>query len=202
MTREHFISAPSVSRETLMKLRQYAALARQWNEALDLFAPTSINAFWMRHILDSLQLLPLIPRSADTAIDIGSGGGLPGLVLAIALAPDLEFTLIEANRRKAAFLREAARVTDTKLTIAASRVEDQDIGADVVTARALAPLSRLLAMAFPHLNQGGICLFPKGASASTEIEQCTRTWLFDVDCIPSRTHRDATILRVANLRPK
>ncbi len=133
-------------------------------------------------------------------MDIGSGGGLPGLVLAIAT--DLEFTLVESNRRKAAFLLEAARITGTTVKVAASRLKYLDTRVDLITARAVAPLPRLLEMAFPHLHQDGTCLFPKGASIAAELKESARAWQFEVEHFPSVTNSEATILRVANLRPR
>ena len=154
--------------DTEDRLRAYADLLATWTRRINLVAPADIPHIRSRHIEDSLRLVPLIPPSATHAIDLGSGAGLPGLVLAIATG--LPFHLVESDRRKAAFLREAARITQAPATIHNTRIEALDLPpAPLLTARALAPLPALLALATPHLAPGGTMLFPKGARAAEEI---------------------------------
>ncbi len=170
---------PGVSRETLERLHAYAALLEKWTAAINLVGAPDRGQIWSRHVLDSLRLLPLIPDGATRGIDLGSGAGLPGLVLAIATG--IPFALIESDRRKAAFLQEAARITAALVQVHCARIEAVPLPpAPLVTARALAPLDALLALAAPLLAPGGTALFPKGARAGEELEQARRTWRMEV----------------------
>ncbi len=177
----------------------FERLLRQWNPRINLVAAASLDHLWHRHIEDSLQLAPFLPQTGD-AIDIGSGAGFPGLILAIATG--LPFLLVEADQRKAAFLREAARATATTVEIAACRVEAVRRTADIVTARALAPLPRLLALAAPILKPTGACLFLKGADAMAELAAARTAWRFTAEQHPSRTHPDGVILRLHGIMPE
>lgn len=169
---------PGVSRETLDRLRAYAALLEKWTAAINLVGSADRGHIWSRHVEDSLRLLPLIPSGTARGIDLGSGAGLPGLVLAIASG--IPFDLIESDRRKAAFLQEAARITAAPVQVHAARIEAVTLPpAPLVTARALAPLDTLLALAAPLLVPGGTALFPKGARVTQELEQARRTWRMD-----------------------
>ena len=159
------LAALNVSRETTARLDAYAALLAKWNPAINLVARSTMTDFWTRHILDSAQLFDLAPPGARHWADLGSGAGLPGLVIAI-LAPertlDLRVTLIDSDQRKAAFLIAALRETGVRAEVRAERIEDlAPLGADIITARALAPLPVLLAYAERHLSAGGAALFPK-----------------------------------------
>ena len=170
---------PAVSRETLDRLHSYAAMLEKWTAAINLIGPADRGDIWSRHIGDSLRLLPLIPPGTSRGIDLGSGAGLPGLVLAIASG--IPFDLVESDRRKATFLQEAARVTGARVQIHAARIEVVELPpAPLVTARALAPLNALLALAAPMLALGGTALFPKGARAAEELEQARQTWRMNV----------------------
>ena len=169
---------PPVSCETRDRLRAYAALLEKWTATINLVSAADRGHIWSRHVEDSLRLLPFIPPGATRGADLGSGAGLPGLVLAIASG--LPFDLVESDQRKAAFLREAARVTAAPVQVHAVRIEASALPpAPLVTARALAPLSQLLALAAPLLAPGGTALFPKGARAAEELEQARRTWRMD-----------------------
>ena len=170
--------------QTIERLQTYATLLATWTRRINLIAPADIPHIWPRHIEDSLRLLPLIspgiPPGAARAIDLGSGAGLPGLVLAIATG--IPFDLVEADQRKAAFLREAARLTAAPATIYPVRIETCTLPpAPLVTARALAPLSQLLPLAAPLLAPGGRMLFPKGARAAAEIAAARETWSFTLE---------------------
>lgn len=195
--------ASRVSRETLERLETYDALLRKWQPKVNLIANATLDEVWSRHILDSLQLLDLAPPGAAVWLDLGSGGGFPGLVCAIC-ARDLgltaRFELIESDTRKCAFLREVARLTGTPVIIHNARIEVvPPIGADIVSARALAPLPRLLDWAERHLAHGGTCLLQKGARHGLELETARADWQMDVDVLPSVTAPDAVILRIRNL---
>ncbi len=189
---------PGVSRETQDRLETYAALLARWNRRINLVAANDLPRLWPRHIEDALQLMPFIPAGTDALTDLGSGGGLPGLVLAIASG--LPVTLVEADQRKCAFLREAARTVQARATIVASRIEDANLPrATLITARALAPLDRLLGLAAPHLAPGGTCVFLKGASVQDELTVARRQWHMQASLSPSRTDAQGTILVVTDL---
>jgi len=161
-------------------LRAYAELLGRWTAKINLVSRGDEGQIWQRHVLDSLRLLPLIPAGTARAIDLGSGAGLPGLVL--AAASGIAFDLVEADRRKATFLSEAQRVTGAPVTVHCARIEAVALlPAPLVTARALAPLDVLLGLAAPFLAPGGTALFPKGVRAAEEIEAARRLWRFELD---------------------
>ena len=187
-----------VSRETRERLDTYAALLRKWQPTINLVGPRTLNDLWTRHFVDSAQLRPLIPAGACTLVDLGSGAGFPGLVLAILGVPEVH--LVESDQRKATFLREVARATEAPVTVHAKRIEQvTPFPADVVSARALAPLTDLLALASPFLAPSTVCLFPKGQQAGDELTEAAKTWKFQVDRIQSITEPGATILRVSEV---
>lgn len=187
-----------VSRETRATLERFAALLLRWNRTVNLIARGDESDLWPRHIADSLQLVPLIPPKVGRAIDLGSGGGFPGLVLAIATG--IRFDLVESDQRKAAFLREVIRATGAPAVVHAARAESLPLPpAPLVTARALAPLPRLLALAHPLLVPDGLCLFLKGSSAASELTAAGTEWHMQVTRVPSRTARDACILRISDI---
>jgi 16S rRNA (guanine527-N7)-methyltransferase len=186
-----------VSRETQEVLHQFAAILVRWNRTVNLISRADEQHLWKRHIDDSLQLLPLMEPVPSRAIDLGSGAGFPGLVL--ALASGVHFDLIEADQRKCAFLREAARITGAPVKIHAVRIEAASLTpAVLISARALAPLPRLLEMAAPLLTAGGRCLFMKGANVATELTHAGAEWQMQVERIPSRTDPEACVLRICN----
>jgi 16S rRNA (guanine527-N7)-methyltransferase len=187
-----------VSRETRQRLVAYVELLLRWQRTIHLISQHDVAQIWTRHIADSLQLLPLIPPGTDRGIDLGSGAGLPGLVLAIATG--IPFDLVEADHRKAAFLREAARLTAAPATVHATRIEAAAIPrARLITARALAPLDTLLRWASPLLAPGGTCLFPKGRGVEDELTAAAAQWHMLVLRTPSRTDPSATILRISEI---
>jgi 16S rRNA (guanine527-N7)-methyltransferase len=180
------------------KLRQLAALVARWSEKINLVSKGDIPHLWERHIEDSLAIVPHIPAGTETAIDLGSGAGCPGLVLAIATG--IKFTLIESDARKAAFLMEAARETAAPVKIINTRIEGAKTApAPLITARALAPLDKLLGLALPHLAPGGVCLFPKGRTVGEEIIAAKRLWHMDVERCKNAASADACILKVSQI---
>jgi len=194
---EEWVGSGLVSRETLDRLQAYAELLGRWNTRINLVSPRDMVELWSRHIADSLQLVPLI--DAERGIDLGSGGGFPGLV--IAIAHGLPMTLIESDQRKAAFLREAARVTEAPVQVLAQRIETaRPKPAPLITARALAALPQLLRWAQPLLAEGGACLFLKGARGEDELTQAAREWQMSVVRIPSQVHPDGIILQLSDIR--
>lgn len=203
----------SVSRETLSRLVTYETLLRQWQKAVNLVAPSTLNDIWHRHFADSAQLLVHASPGAKTWVDLGSGAGFPGLVLAILLAERpsaTSVTLIESDVRKAAFLRETVRqtglsTTNTGMKIIVGRIEDlatQDMlsQVDIVTARALAPLDRLLSYAFPLFGPETTGLFLKGNMARQEISDAERAWSFMYDLAPSRTHGGGCVAIIRDVK--
>jgi 16S rRNA (guanine527-N7)-methyltransferase len=170
-----------VSRETEARLDRYVALLGQWQTKTNLVAPSTLPSLWTRHIADSLQLLALAP-AAKVWVDLGSGGGFPGMVLACVLAeiPGTCVHLVERNSKKAAFLREASRVTGAPGLVHAQGIEDivDSITGriDCVTARALAPLHQLLSFAEPLVRRGAKALFLKGQDVEAELTEATKYW--------------------------
>lgn len=192
------LSSAIVSRETLARLRAYSSLLIRWNARINLVSRHDESRLDERHINDALQLMDLMPAAIARAIDLGSGGGIPGLVLAIATG--VKFDLIEADKRKAAFLREAARVTDAPVTVHSERVERLFLApADLVTARAFAPLPRLLDLGHKFLTPGGVFLLPKGESADRELTDARAEWNMKIEKFPSKTDPGATILRLSEV---
>ncbi len=179
-----------VSRETEARLDRFVALLLQWQQHTNLIAASTEPLIWTRHIADSLQLLDLAP-DAKIWIDLGSGAGFPGLVIACALAdtPGVHVHLVESIGKKAAFLREAARVCGASVTVHAERIADFLKHAppriDAVTARALAPLNKLLGEASPLLKKGTIGLFPKGQDVATELTEAAKCWKIQMSLVPS-----------------
>lgn len=182
------------------RLDAFRELLLTWNTRINLIAPADAAQIEQRHIADSLQLLPLLPEAGPIG-DLGSGGGLPALVLAAA-EPDREWHLIESDRRKCAFLIEAARVMGLTATrIHATRIEDAALPPlSGLTARALAPLSKLLPLAARLLAPGGVAIFPKGRNAEAELTEAAGDWTMAVERHPSRTDPAATILRLSEIR--
>lgn len=201
--RERFLAQVNVSRETLQRLDAYAALLQKWNPAINLVAPSTLNSLWERHFLDSAQILDLA-RPGASWVDIGTGGGFPGLIIAILAAEkrqDLRVTCIESDLRKATFLRTVVRETGVNTSVISKRIEQVDpLGADILSARALAPLTKLLGFAERHLAADGQALFPKGATHATEVSEALENWQFQADTYASKTDPEAVILSLGEIR--
>ena len=188
-----FAELSGVSRETLARLEAYAGLLVRWSARINLVGANTLGDLWRRHFLDSAQLLAHVPPATQSVIDLGSGAGFPGLVLAITGVPGVE--LVEADARKCAFLREAARLTDAPVVIHNARIEAAEPHiVDVVTARGCAPLDRLLVLAQPFIGPGTLCLFPKGERANQELTAASQAWTMDATCHDSCTDRRGVIL--------
>jgi 16S rRNA (guanine527-N7)-methyltransferase len=193
----------NVSRETFEKLELLERELRRWQAIKNLVGPATLDRIWDRHIVDSLQLLDLAP-DARTWLDLGSGAGFPGLVLAIAGAErGLDVHLVESNSRKCAFLRHIARLTGAPAKVHEARLETlvpDFVGkADVVSARALASLAMLLDWTEPLLKAGTIGLFPKGRDAEIELTEARKKWTFEAEILPSLTDSEARILRITSI---
>ncbi len=200
-----------LSADTILKLERYRELLVAWQDKINLVGRSTLGDFWRRHILDSGQLFPLLPDSGRgplVLVDLGSGAGFPGLVLAILASGAgraIAVHLVESDQRKAAFLAEAARRTGVAATVRihAARIERLAPGtippADVVTARALAPLDRLLGLAAPLLAPDGICLFLKGAGVEGELTAAAKTWKMRATRHASRSDPSGTVLKIEGL---
>ena len=192
---EGFGELVPVSRETRARLEAYAELLTRWSTRINLVGRDTLADLWRRHILDSAQLHRFIPSAARSLIDLGSGAGLPGLVLAILGVPGVE--LVEADSRKAAFLREAARITGTAVMIRPCRIRAVlPHPVDIVTARACAPLDRLLDLATPFLLPDTLCLFPKGERYKEELTLARKAWTMNVSVEQSLSDWRGVVLRL------
>jgi 16S rRNA (guanine527-N7)-methyltransferase len=195
LTAESFAKLTNVSRETLDQLCIYVDLLKSWNRRINLVGRNTISDVWRRHILDSAQLYPLIPPQSRSLVDLGSGAGLPGLVLSIFGVPNCH--LIDSDGRKAAFLREAIRVTNADATVHLARLDRANAPqVDVVTARALAPLSELVEISQRFLKPGGVCLFLKGRHVEEELTELEKRWKIPVDRRPSLSDPLGSIIRL------
>jgi 16S rRNA (guanine527-N7)-methyltransferase len=194
-----------VSRETEERLNILCEMVERWNPSINLIAPSSLPQLWQRHIRDSAQVVALIPPGARLWVDIGSGGGFPGLVVAACLPevfPACRVVLIESDQRKCVFLRQAARSMGLSITVIAQRIEEAPPqAADVVSARALAPLPRLLPLTQRHLAPHGIAILLKGQSLADELDIAGQNgWKFQADHHKSKTDPDGTIIVMRNLK--
>ena len=197
--RARALALMGVSRETQERLATYVALLKRWQGIKNLVGTGTLAEIWTRHIADSAQLVPLAP-AAQTWVDIGSGAGFPGLVIAILLRdrPGVRVNLVESNGRKCAFLREVARETGAPVTVHAGRIEDvlDDMQCvDVLTARALAPLPQLLLWGKRLIDAGTLGLFLKGEESGRESAMVS-TQGYAIEAVPSRTHAAGRILLV------
>lgn len=189
----------NVSRETKEKLVHYVSLLEKWNKSINLIAPSTVSDIWHRHIEDSLQMLPLLPSKPTEILDIGSGAGLPGII--ISLSTDHKVTLVDSDKKKGLFLKEIRRHLNASYDIICDRAENiphQKYG--IVTSRACANLSGLLALSHPFLEEKSFCLFHKGKNYSKEVEEAEKKWLFDLEITPSTTDIDAALLKLSNIQ--
>jgi 16S rRNA (guanine527-N7)-methyltransferase len=193
-----------VSRETTARLNQFVALLLQWQDVTHLIAPSTVPRLWTRHIADSLQLIDLAP-DAKIWVDLGTGGGFPGLVIACALygMAGRMVHLVESNTKKAAFLRAAVAATGSPAVVHAVRMEkfvESFAGrTDIVTARAVSPLSLLLGQCLPLLKQGAVGLFLKGQDVEAELTEAAKSWNIEAMLVPSRTDPRARIVAVSRV---
>ncbi len=199
---EEFAAKTGVSRETLARLKAYADLLADWNARHNLVAKSTLPDLWHRHLWDSAQLAPLIPETARTLADLGSGAGFPGLVLA-AMRPELKVSLHEATTKKCAFLQAACDRMGIKVEIRNARLEDLPPQAfDVVTARALAPLYQLLDYTHRFTGPNTVCLFLKGQNVGSELTEASKYWNMKASQVPSQTDPSAAIVTVRELGPR
>lgn len=195
-----------VSRETLADLEAFGELVTKWTPKINLIGRSTIDCIWDRHVLDSVQLYRFAPGHYGKWVDIGSGGGFPGIVMAIiakVAQPEAEFILIESDQRKSAFLRTAAREFNLPLTVIAQRIEETPPQeADVVSARALTALSGLLSFTQCHLKPSGLALFHKGRQSRQEVLEARKNWSFALEDHASITDPDARILAIQRINAR
>ncbi len=188
-----------VSRETFDRLDTYVELVKRWNPKINLVSRNSLEDIWDRHILDSVQVFRCA-TTADTWVDIGTGGGFPGMVCAIIAleeSPNTRFQFVESDQRKSAFLRNVARECGVTCRVISKRIESVDpLEADILSARALADLRTLLSFCDRHLREYGTALLPKGANWKKELSEAQEEWKFDVEPITSLTEPQAVILKI------
>ena len=194
----------SVSRETLARLDRYAEGLRRWSASLNLVSRSTLDQIWTRHFLDSAQLFNLADDTANTWADMGSGAGFPGLVIAAVaneFRPDISISLIESDHRKSIFLEQMTHEMElVNVRVLNKRIEDvalEPVG--VLSARALAPLERLLDLSHRFMSSDSIALFPKGRGYAEEVAQARQRWRFDLELLPSLSDTEARILRIRNL---
>lgn len=197
-----------VSCETAARLDRFVALLLERQAVMNLMAASTIPTLWTRHVADSLQLLPLIGEDARIIVDLGSGGGFPGLVLACALAdrPGAVVHLVESTRKKAAFLQDAATALALPVQVHPERIEDfgrrRAVIPDIVTARALAPLPVLLGYVYPFLTKRGRALLAKGQDVEAELSEASKSWKIKADLVPSKTSPEGRIVVVHGLEAR
>ena len=192
-----------VSRETILLLKKFEALVQKWNPAINLVAKNELKSLWERHIRDSAQIYQYSPHDPKHWLDIGSGGGFPGIVMAIMAqqhAKSTQFTFIESDQRKSAFLRNASRELGLNVNVRAERIETvHPIHADVITARALKSIDTLIPLMKRHILPDGIAILPKGKSWAAEVQQAKQNWRFEVEDHRSITDADARILVIKEI---
>ncbi|MBL4906146.1 MAG: 16S rRNA (guanine(527)-N(7))-methyltransferase RsmG [Sneathiella sp.] len=198
MTEEEFFSATDVSRETMEKLKIYAALLEKWQKAINLVSKTTIPDIWQRHMLDSFQVLKHATPTSGRWIDLGSGAGFPALV--VAIASDFDVHVVESDQRKCLFMREVSRETSTPITVHNKRIEAvTPFEADIISARALAPLDKLLAYAAPFASRNTEFLFLKGQDVDAELTQAAKCWNIDATKHKSLSSNEGCILKVRDV---
>ncbi|MGH1330094.1 MAG: 16S rRNA (guanine(527)-N(7))-methyltransferase RsmG [Paracoccaceae bacterium] len=198
--REEFLATLNVSRETIERLDTYAELVEKWNPAINLVSKGSLKDLWARHFRDSAQIFKLSKIERGVWADFGSGGGFPGLVIAILaaeLAPNVSIVCVESDVRKATFLRTVIRETGIAAKVMSERIEALlPLGAEIISARALASLDDLIGYAAPHLAKTGRCLFLKGATFEKERAEALENWRFSCEDYSSETDSEAVILKI------
>ena len=204
MREEELLPGFAVSRETFLKLKEYENLLTKWNSKINLVSKSTLTDFWNRHILDSVQFFCLIGEKTGKWVDFGSGGGFPGLVLAI-LSDEFEISnnlcLIEADVRKSVFLKTVCRELGLVVDVFNNRIEEiSPMFVDVVSARALAPLKTLCFYAESHLNENGIAVFAKGENWKSELLEAQKNWIFEYDVVKSKLHQRSVILVLRGIK--
>lgn len=194
----------NVSRETFLRLKEYEKLLFKWNAKINLVSRSTLDNFWNRHVLDSAQFLSSVGEKAGKWVDLGSGGGLPGLVVAI-LSDEVELVnklfLVEADVRKAVFLKTVCRELGLKVEVYNNRIEElPPMSANIVSARALAPLKTLCLYAKNHLEKDGVAVFAKGENWKAELVEAQKKWIFSYEAVKSTLHEGSVVLVLRGIK--
>ena len=194
----------NVSRETFLRLKEYEKLLFKWNAKINLVSKSTLDNFWNRHVLDSAQFLSSVSEKAGKWVDLGSGGGLPGLVVAILsdeIEPVNKLFLVEADARKAVFLKTVCRELGLKVEVYNNRIEElPPISANIVSARALAPLKTLCLYAKNHLEKDGVAVFAKGENWKVELDEAQKKWIFNYEAVKSTLHEGSVVLVLRGIK--
>ena len=194
----------NVSRETFLRLKEYEKLLFKWNAKINLVSRSTLDNFWNRHVLDSAQFLSSVGEKAGKWVDLGSGGGLPGLVVAILsdeIEPVNKLFLVEADVRKAVFLKTVCRELGLKVEVYNNRIEElPSISANIVSARALAPLKTLCLYAKNHLEKDGVAVFAKGENWKAELVEAQKKWIFSYEAVKSTLHEGSVVLVLRGIK--
>ena len=194
----------NVSRETFLRLKEYEKLLFKWNAKINLVSRSTLDNFWNRHVLDSAQFLSSVSEKAGKWVDLGSGGGLPGLVVAILsdeIGPVNKLFLVEADVRKAVFLKTVCRELGLKVEVYNNRIEELPLmSANIVSARALAPLKTLCLYAKNHLEKDGVAVFAKGENWKAELVEAQKNWIFNYEAVKSTLHEGSVVLVLRGIK--
>lgn len=194
----------NVSRETFLRLKEYEKLLSKWNAKINLVSKSTLDNFWNRHVLDSAQFLSSVGEKAGKWVDLGSGGGLPGLVVAILsdeIEPVNKLFLVEADVRKAVFLKTVCRELGLKVEVYNNRIEElPPMSANIVSARALAPLKTLCLYAKNHLEKDGVAVFAKGENWKSELVEAQKKWIFSYEAVKSTLHEGSVVLVLRGIK--
>lgn len=194
----------NVSRETFLRLKEYEKLLFKWNAKINLVSRSTLDNFWNRHVLDSAQFLSSVSEKAGKWVDLGSGGGLPGLVVAILsdeIEPVNKLFLVEADVRKAVFLKTVCRELGLKVEVYNNRIEELPLmSANIVSARALAPLKTLCLYAKNHLEKDGVAVFAKGENWKAELVEAQKKWIFNYEAVKSTLHEGSVVLVLRGIK--
>ena len=204
MKRVNLLPGLNVSRETFLRLKEYEKLLFKWNAKINLVSRSTLDNFWNRHVLDSAQFLSSVGEKAGKWVDLGSGGGLPGLVVAILsdeIEPVNKLFLVEADVRKAVFLKTVCRELGLKVEVYNNRIEElPPMSANIVSARALAPLKTLCLYAKNHLEKDGVAVFAKGENWKAELVEAQKKWIFSYEAVKSTLHEGSVVLVLRGIK--
>ena len=203
MKRNEFIKSLNVSRETLKGFYEYKTLLSKWNEKINLVSKNTLVDIWERHFLDSGQIIKHVEASGKRWVDVGSGAGFPGLVVALLLRDrkiDCNLVLVEKNPKKGFFLNEVIRKLNLNVEVVSDNIYTlEPLNADILTARAFSELNNLIEISFRHRKKEGLCLFLKGENYRFELDKTLNYWFFDYDVVDSLSNPSGKIIRVKNI---
>ncbi len=203
MKKNEFVKSLNVSRETLNGFYEYETLLSKWNEKINLVSKNTLVDIWDRHFLDSGQIIKHVEASGKRWVDVGSGAGFPGLVVALLLRDrkiDCDLVLVEKSQKKGFFLSEVIRKLDLSVEVVNDNIDTlESLNADILTARAFSELNTLIEIAFRHRKKDGICLFLKGENYRFELDKTLNYWFFDYDIVDSLSSSSGKIIRVKKI---